>query len=566
MRQAGSPGRRVSVRNILVTELSCLSHERMKPKSVRAIGESWFSSRTLPWVILCVSTSFWFSFFALVSPQPNGPDVYVFRDAGCNWAHGRGLVATSVPTGNTMTPVLFAAYTPGAPFLFGLAASLFGCSGLVDTFYNVAFAAAAIFLLYYCFSLAVSSGRQRVCAALLLGAALPSGLISFDSDRPEMPAFCLLVGILLLWLRTSSVAGRSLLLGSVGLVFLIHPFAGIAGWLLLAFLLVFGERPVEPYTSTRRLQLIIGGTALYALIVALWALSMWLQDHTAVHRFLEHAAGRGTGAGVALHGVEEVDPKSGYSGYAGAFGQLFSSAFPASAAMAISLLVSGVVVVVYAFRGPKRPRLLLQCVLLLLVLLIFPLAIFPSQANYLGLSRALLFAVLCMGGFPLASAMRGSIAPLLLVLIAFVSAVPWVGLGVLRTVDARDSYYAEQAQAGRVRTYFEQRGIVDPALLVDSGHYFLYKPYFTNLYNPNYLPAGDDYLATGHATGPYQGLVLCYAGLLAFNRAQLPWNAALEKSKWRLIDGGEDVVRVGLFGHPLMRRNWTYMCDVYARQ
>ena len=38
------------------------------------------------------------------------------------------------------------------------------------------------------------------------------------------------------------------------------------------------------------------------------------------------------------------------------------------------------------------------------------------------------------------------------------------------------------------------------------------------------------------------------------------------KSKWRLIDGGEDVVRVALFGHPLMRRNWTWMCDVYARQ
>jgi hypothetical protein len=543
-----------------------LSHERMKPKIVRVIGESWFSSRTLPWVILGVSTVCWFSFFALVSPQPNGADVFVFRDAGCNWAHGRGLVAASVPTGNTMTPVLFAAYTPGAPFLFGLAASLFGCSGPVDTFYNLAFAAAAICLLYYCFSLAVSSGRQRACVALLLGAALPSGLISFDSDRPEMPAFCLLVAILLLWRRTSSVAGRSLLLGSVGLVFLIHPFAGIAGWLLLGFLLVFGERPVEPHAWTRRLQLITAGTALYALIVALWALSMWLQDHTALHRFFEHAAGRGTGAGVVLHGGEAVDPESGYAGYAGAFRQLFNPAFPASAAMAISLLVSGVVVAAYAFRGAERPRLLLQCVLLLLVLLIFPIAIFPAQSNYLGLSRALLLAVLFIGGFPLASAVRGSTAPLPLVLIAFVFAVPWVGLGVLRTVDARDSYYAEQAQAGRVRTYFEQRGIVDPALLVDSGHYFLYKPYFANLYNPNYLAAGDDHLEAGDATGQYQGLVLCYAGLLPFSRAQLPWDAAPEKSKWRLIDGSEDVVRVGLFGHALMRRNWTWMCDVYARQ
>jgi hypothetical protein len=528
----------------------------------RAIGESWFSKRTLPWVILGLFTVFWFGFFALVSPQPGGPDVFVFRDAGCNWAHGRGLVAASVPTANTATPVLFASYTPGALLIFGLAASLFGCSGSVDTFYNLALAAAAVFLLYRCFGLAVSSGWQRICAAMLLGAALPTGFVAFDSDRPEMPAFCLLVAILLLWRQTSSVAGRSLLLGCVGLVFLIHPFAGIAGWLLLAFLLVFGESTVEPYAWMRRLQLITAGTALYALIVAVWALSMWSQDHASLHRFLEHAAGRGTGAGVVLHGAKAGDSASGsgtHNGYAVAFRQLFNPAFPASAAMAISLLVSGLVVAVCAFRVPGRPRLLLQCALLLSVLVIFPLAVFPAQANYLGLSRALLLAVLFVGGFPLASAVRGSMAPLSLILVAFIFTVPWVGLGILQTVDARDSYYAEQGQARRVRAYFEQRGERDPALLVDSGRYFIYKPYFANLYNPNYLEAGD-------ATDQYQGLILCYAGTRAFSRAQLPWASVLGASKWRLIDGGEDAVRVTLFGHPLMRRNWTWMCDAYARQ
>jgi hypothetical protein len=57
------------------------------------------------------------------------------------------LVASSVPRANTVTPMLFASYTPGALVLFGLVASGFGCSGSVDTFYNVALAAAAIFLL-----------------------------------------------------------------------------------------------------------------------------------------------------------------------------------------------------------------------------------------------------------------------------------------------------------------------------------------------------------------------------------------------------------------------------------
>ncbi len=527
----------------------------MKPKS------PWATS-ALPWFVLAAFTVCWFSFFALTSPQPGGPDVFVFRDAGCNFAQGRGLTAASVPHANTVNPMLFASYTPGTPLLFGVAASLFGCSASVDTFYNLALATAAVFLLYVCFSLAVTSGWQRVCAALLLGALLPTGMVAFDPDRPEMPAFCLLVAILLLWRRASSIAARSLLFAGVGIVFLIHPFAGIAGWLLLAFLLIFDERTVDAHAWTRRLQVLAAGSVLCALIVAAWLLSMWLQDHTAPHRFLQHAAGQGTGAGVVLHGAKAGSSHAGsgvQNGYAVAFRNLFNPAFPASAALAVSLLVSCLVVAGYAFSSTNRARLLLQCGLLLFILLIFPLAVFPNQTNYLGLSRALLLAMLFIGGFPLASAIRGSLAPLSLILVTFVFTVPWVSLGILQTMDARSSYYAEQAQAKRVRAFFEQRGITNPALLVDAGHYFVYKPLFPNLYNRLYLEPGD-------TTGQYQGMVLCYSGSRAFSRAQLPWDNTLEANQWKLIDGGEDAVRVALAGHPLMRRNWTWMCDVYARR
>ena len=521
----------------------------MNSKSVSAIG--------LGWLILGAFAVLWFCFFAWMPPQPGGPDVFVFRDAGCNWAHGDGLVAASVPHANTVRPMLFASYTPGTLVLFGLAASLFGCAGPVDTFYNLALASAAVFLLYACFSIAVTSRWQRICAALLLGAILPTGMVAFDSDRPEMPAFLLLVAILLLWRHAQSVAVRSLLFAAVGLVFLVHPFAGIVGWLLLAFLLAFRE-----HTRAGRLQVLAAGTALYALIVAAWLLAMWSQDHTAIHRFLQHAAGQGTGAGVVLHGAKATGAQSTpvvHNGYAVAFGQLFNPAFPASASLAISLLLSGLVVAAYAFRGPDRARLLLQCAFLVFVLLIFPLAVFPAQTNYLGISRALLLAVLFIGGFPLASAMRGSVVPLALILIGFVCIAPWVGLQMLQSVDARASYDSEQDQAMRVRAFFEQRGIRNPALLVDSGHYFVYKPYFPNLYNRNYLEPGEP-------TGQYQGLIHCYSGSRAVSRAQLPWDAGLQADEWSLIDGGEQVVRVALFGHPIMRRNWTWMCDVYVRR
>jgi hypothetical protein len=435
----------------------------------------------------------------------------------------------------------------------------------VDTFYNLALATVAVFLLYGCFSLAVTSGWQRVCAALLLGALLPTGAVAFDPDRPEMPAFCLLVAILLVWRRTSSVAARSVLFAGAGVVFLIHPFAGIAGWLLLAFLLIFDEHSKPASTWIERSQVLVAGSTLCALIVAAWVLSMWSQDHTAPQRFLQHAAGQGTGAGVVLHGAKAGNANAGsvvQNGYAVAFRHLFDPAFPASAALAIGLLVSCLVAAGLAFSGAdrsNRARLLLQCGLLLLILLVFPLAVFPNQTNYLGLSRALLLAVLFIGGFPLGNALRGSLAPLCLILITFVFTIPWVGLGILQTVDARSSYYAEQAQAKRVHAYFEERGIANPALLVDAGHYFIYKPLFSNLYNRLYLEPGE-------TTGQYQGMVLCYSGSRAFSRAQLPWDDALEANQWRLIDGGEDAVRVALAGHALMRRNWTWMCDIYARR
>jgi hypothetical protein len=535
----------------------------MKQKSVLTTGGSWFHGSTLPWLILGFFAGFWFIFFVLTSPKPGGPDVYVFRDAGCNWASGSGLVAASVPHANTVRPVPFASYTPGSLLLFGAAASLFGCSAVVDTFYNLAWATIAVFLLYRCFSLAVTGEKQRAWAAVLLGAVLPSGIVAFDADRPEMPAFCLLVAILLLWRHASSARAKSLLLGCTGVVFLIHPFAGIAGWLLLAFLLAFAEG-IRPGSGSRKtwLQVMIVGSALYALILAAWVFSMWSQDHTALHRFLQHAAGQGTGAGVVLHGTKVGSSGSDavvQNGYAVAFRRLFDPAFPSSAALAIGLFASGLVAAFYALRAPRRGALVLQCALLLLVLLIFPLAVFPGQTNYLGISRALLLAVLFIGGFPLATALRGSRGPLSLLLISFAVLAPWVGLEMLQNVESSASYHNEQRQAMRVRLWFEQHGAHNPALLVDSGHYFVYKPYFQNLYNPNYLEPDDP-------IEQYQGRIVCYSGSRAFSRAQLPAIAESEASRWQLIDGGEDVVRVAILGHSIMRRNWTWMCDVYSRR
>ena len=91
--------------------------------------------------------TFWLSFFALTSPLPGGPDVFVFRDAGCNWADGNGLVAASVPHANTARPLPLPA-TRRALFCSSAQLLLFSAApGMVDTLYNLTWATTAVLLL-----------------------------------------------------------------------------------------------------------------------------------------------------------------------------------------------------------------------------------------------------------------------------------------------------------------------------------------------------------------------------------------------------------------------------------
>jgi hypothetical protein len=100
-----------------------LGHLSFEPMQLENAQRNRVLPGVLPWIILSAFTVLWIVFFPLTSPQPGGTDVFVFRDAGCNWAAGRGLVAASVPHANTVMPMLFASYTPGDLILFGLAAS-----------------------------------------------------------------------------------------------------------------------------------------------------------------------------------------------------------------------------------------------------------------------------------------------------------------------------------------------------------------------------------------------------------------------------------------------------------
>ena len=52
----------------------------MNPKSLWETSARRPYQSAIPWLILAAFTIIWFGFFALTSPQPGGPDVFVFRD------------------------------------------------------------------------------------------------------------------------------------------------------------------------------------------------------------------------------------------------------------------------------------------------------------------------------------------------------------------------------------------------------------------------------------------------------------------------------------------------------
>jgi hypothetical protein len=532
------------------------------------------ASKTVPWLIFLGFALAWTLFHALSAPNWASTDVYIFRDAGCNCAAGEGLVARSVPHNQSVEPELFASYTPGAPLLFALPARLFGCKPYVDTFYNLFFATLSAALLLYGLLRGVPSGTAWLWSAVLIGGILPTGLLSINGDRPETPAFCLLAALLLMWREDRSASFKVILVGLNGLVFLIHPFAGVVGYLLFCFLLTFTPR--QPQAPARRCLIAGAGFIVMFLTIAACAFTMWRLDPASLQRFVVHATtlnapvqqafrnlqGTGVdsaGGAAALHA--NPPNTSEHVGYVTAFRHIFNSGTVLGGVGVISLLVAFVAIGAFVFysRSPAeaKNKCRLQFLVLALLLLGLPVIFFPAQANYFDLARGCLLLMVVLGGFELSDLLTKSRLPLLLVMLAFLSLTPSLAVTVFENIETRASYKHAVGQAQRTADYFARKGIQDPAILVSVSEYFLYKPHFNRLYAPNYLvyPGGRK---------DYDGLVLCYTTTLAFTHADLPWPEGLSRDGWQLIENGQDSLRISLLGKPVMRRNWTWSCDVYA--
>ena len=240
--------------------------------------------------------TFWFVVSAFIAPNPGGPDVYIFKDAGCNFALKRGFTTIASPGTDDLEPHLYAAYGPGLPLLYGLFASIFGCSGYSNTYFDLIVAAVTTLVFAAIVKRAIPPGQ--IPCAVLIGLALPSGMVLSANDRPEALA---LLGIMVACLAVDSSKGSLRLVAAAfvaGVTTLVHPLAGAFAGLISWSLAVCQTDKVSP---SHGLRLAVGMAAIYVIPIALVVGAYWAIDPTTFSRFESHAFGQRSGAGAVLH-------------------------------------------------------------------------------------------------------------------------------------------------------------------------------------------------------------------------------------------------------------------------
>jgi hypothetical protein len=514
--------------------------------------------RRVPFLVLAGFATFWFGFFALSSPIFGGTDVFIFRDASCNCTAHLGFVTSSAPTHPAyIPPVLFADYTPGTLIAFAPVASIFGCTSSAHTYYEL-----LLLLLIAGFVLAFipddhQHRGQRICAALIAGITLPVGLFETGADRPEPVAIVIFFALLTLWRRMRSVLGRAIIIGLAGALFLVHPYIGIAAY--LSFLLLAFCSP----GISGRMKIVVASFAIAAASVLAWALILHHADATSLQRFMEHALGAKSGAGVVLKGGSDAGNHGGalhsylaiFKKYADKSNRLRGTAI---FVLLISFVVLGSVTARIGDRDHRRQSLG-ALLALFCILALFPAAIFAGQVNYFIASEAMLFGAIAVGGYALSDEIRRGRVLILILAICAIAALPGLAIQVLRGVETRASFKRAVAQETRVKQFFHDRGLDEPRILIDAAHYFIYKPDFHYLYDSAYFSPED-------SLTDFDALVRCYMTHPAFSRSELTWEKPFNPQDWALVDGDVYPQAVTLFGHRLMRNNWSWSCDVYARK
>jgi len=495
------------------------------------------------WGILAFSLVLWIVIAWAGAPRFAGSDVFGYKDAGCNLALGRGFLAIGLAGTNDLQPHLFASNGPAVPFLFGLFAFLFGCSGYANTFFELLFAAIATLAIAALMEPAINKQWKLICA-VLLGLVLPSGLVVTEPDRPDMPSFAIFIFACLLARSQRKRLSHFAAPVVAGLCVLFFPFGGaICGLAIWAIVITATELNISWHELKERTSVtlkLIGGFLLPIAVVIVFYHAV---DSTAWLRFVGNGFGTQSGLGAVMH-----------HGY----GQLFHRAVFSSGLYSISLVFSSLIVVIllcYFTTKYIYHRYELRDAILALVIVICimsPIVFFPKENNYMAWTRSALLVLLAASMAPLAiEARRCQITTLVLVIIG-VTVLPFVGLDALIRIQSKASYEVAKSEVAKFARALEEANN-KKLIAISSRLYFLYKKNLPQIVDAYYIRAAAKQSDIG-------GIVECNTSGSS-RENETPAEPYLPPIV--LFTHASIHYTPHLFGSRVTRHEWGWSCDQY---
>src|SRR4051794_11545854 len=87
--------------------------------------------------LFIIAVIFWIVMTLFWGPTISGTDVFIFKDAGVNWALGHGFKSMGIPGNFSSQLKDYGSYPPTFPFLFGIYTRLTGLGAYQNAFFSL---------------------------------------------------------------------------------------------------------------------------------------------------------------------------------------------------------------------------------------------------------------------------------------------------------------------------------------------------------------------------------------------------------------------------------------------
>ena len=323
----------------------------------------------------------------IVGPAFGGTDVYIFKDAGCNFGLGHGFQSSLLPGYLKVNPELFSSYAPGLPYLFGIFTKFFGCTGFSNLIFNWISASLASVLMLYILPSGMKKDIKYLPIAFILGFSIWKG--NFEGDRPEILSLLLFLILCRCAMSSSKYIRDYVAPLTLGFIFLVHPYAGVISTAIYGLYLVCDARcNVGKNLSNTALlrKIIISGFIAFIPIFTLFVLYFFTSDINSLLRFLNHAS---IGSGSI------INPNNYFSRLKGGITSYGILAIISFVVFMASMLTSITYIILFIRLKIINYKYYNFMYTVFAIIFLFPIILYPGQNNYWEFSVFLIVIVLC---------------------------------------------------------------------------------------------------------------------------------------------------------------------------